>query len=199
MTRDKACFAELDERVSVKVQFGDGSIVTVHGCGTVLFAVNGGAHRAFTDVFYIPVLKCSVISLGQLDESWRDIRIRRGTLTLQDSQDRLLAKVPRLSNRLYKLSFNPVQPVCLAAQHDSESWRWHAQLGHIHFDALQRMARGGLVRGLPRIEQEEQLCEACLTGKQRHTSFPQQSTYRASDRLDLVHADLCGPIAPATL
>ena len=59
------------------------------------------------------------------------------------------------------------------------------------------MACGGMVRGLPHIEQEEQLCEACLTGKQRRTSFPQQSTYRASDRLELVHVDLCGPIAPA--
>ena len=86
-------------------------------------AVRGqeGAHRAFTDVFYIPVLKSSVISLGQLDESWYDIRIHHGILTLRDSQDRLLAQVPRLSNRLYKLSFNLVQPVCLAAQHDSES------------------------------------------------------------------------------
>src|SRR6266508_2593501 len=60
------------------------------------------------------------------------------------------------------------------------------------------MARGKLVRGLPRIEQEEQLCEACLAGKQRRTPFPQQSTYRASNQLELVHADLCGPIAPAT-
>ena len=91
MTGDKACFAELDERVSGKVRFGDGSIVTIHGRGTVLFAVNGGAHRAFTDVFYIPALKSSVISLGQLDESWYDIWIRRGTLTLRDSQDHLLA------------------------------------------------------------------------------------------------------------
>ena len=48
------------------------------------------------------------------------------------------------------------------------------------------MARGGLVWGLPCIEQEEQLCKAYLAGKQRRTPFPQQSMYLASNRLKLV-------------
>jgi hypothetical protein len=35
-------------------------------------------------VFYIPALKSSVVSLGQLDESWYDINIHRGVLTIRD-------------------------------------------------------------------------------------------------------------------
>ena len=38
--------------------------------------------------------------------------------------------------------------------------------------ALQKMAREEIVRGLPMIEQVDQLCDACLAGKQRCTAFP---------------------------
>jgi hypothetical protein len=38
----------------------------------------------------------------------------------------------------------------------------------------------------------------CLAGKQRRTPFPQKAKYRAEEPLELVHADLCGAITPAT-
>ena len=37
-----------------------------------------------------------------------------------------------------------------------------------------------------------------MVGKQQRRPFPAQSTYRASDALELLHGDLCGPIIPAT-
>ena len=37
---------------------------------------------------------------------------------------------------------------------------------------------------------------ACLVGKQQRFSFPRKSTWRASQILQLVHADICGPIKP---
>uniref|UniRef100_A0A8R7UCL9 Integrase catalytic domain-containing protein n=1 Tax=Triticum urartu TaxID=4572 RepID=A0A8R7UCL9_TRIUA len=37
-----------------------------------------------------------------------------------------------------------------------------------------------------------------LAGKQRRIPFPQKAKYRAEKQLELVHGDLCGPIAPAT-
>jgi hypothetical protein len=91
--------------VSGKVHFADGSVVDIRGRGTVVFAVDGGDHRVFTEVFFIPVLKSSVVSLGQLDESWYDIHIHRGVLTVRDQRNRVLMKVQRAPNRLYKLKF----------------------------------------------------------------------------------------------
>ena len=43
-----------------------------------------------------------------------------------------------------------------------------------------------------------QLCDACLAGKQRRAPFAKQAKFRAKNRLELVHGDLCGPINPAT-
>ncbi|KAM0916826.1 hypothetical protein ACQ4PT_009866 [Festuca glaucescens] len=196
MTGSEEAFAVLDRSVSGKVRFADGSVVDIRGRDTVVFAVDGGDHRAFTEVFFIPALKSSVVSLGQLDEGWFDINIRRGILTVRDHCQRILFKVKRSPNRLYKLTFTPVHPVCLSTGYVSEAWRWHARLGHLHFDGMQRMSWGGLVRGLPHIDHADELCEACLAGKQRRQPFPQKARFRAQRPLELVHGDLCGPITP---
>jgi transposase InsO family protein len=55
-----------------------------------------------------------------------------------------------------------------------------------------------MVRGLPSLDHVEQFCDVCVLMKQRRLPFPQQSSFRAKERLELVHGDLCGPVTPAT-
>ena len=54
-----------------------------------------------------------------------------------------------------------------------------------------------MVRGMPVIKHAEQVCDTCVTTKQRRRPLPQQAQYRAQE-LELVHGDLCGPVTPAT-
>jgi hypothetical protein len=90
------------------------------------------------------------------------------------------------------------RPVCLAARTGDEAWRWHARFGHTGFAALRRMGKEEMVRGLPVLEQVEQLCESCLAGKQRCAPFPHQATRRATKSPQLLHGDLCGLVSPPT-
>lgn len=53
-----------------------------------------------------------------------------------------------------------------------------------------------MVKGLPQIDLQEQLCEGCVVGKQNRDSFPKESKWRAKKVLELVHTDICGPITP---
>lgn len=48
------------------------------------------------------------------------------------------------------------------------------------------------MNGLPNIEEEEGICEACLAGKQHWFKFDNSKT-RATQVLELVHNDICGP------
>ena len=50
-----------------------------------------------------------------------------------------------------------------------------------------------MVFGLPRIDSTN-LCEGCIYGKQTRKSFPVGKAKRASHCLELIHADLCGPL-----
>jgi transposase InsO family protein len=42
------------------------------------------------------------------------------------------------------------------------------------------------------------VCDSCLAGKQRRATFPTVAKFRAEEKLELVHGDLCGPVTPAT-
>ncbi|KAK9165308.1 hypothetical protein Scep_000499 [Stephania cephalantha] len=55
-----------------------------------------------------------------------------------------------------------------------------------------------MVHGLPIINSIE-LCEGCVYGKQTRKSFPSGKAMRASKCLELIHADLCGPMQTKTL
>ena len=90
------------------------------------------------------------------------------------------------------------RPVCLAARCSEVAWQWHARFGHLSFQGLKQLSKGHMVRGLPQIDHVEQICDSCMAGKQRRRPFPATSNYRAKNLLDLVHADLCGPIKPET-
>ena len=118
---------------------------------------------------------------------------------MRDRERKLLIKVRREPNRMYKLLARVAQPVCLVVgTGDDPAWTWHARFGHLNFDSLRRLAKGEMVRGLPLVEHVNQLCDACLAGKQRRAPFAKQAKFRAKERLELVHGDLCGPITPAT-
>jgi hypothetical protein len=38
------------------------------------------------------------------------------------------------------------------------------------------------------------ICEACVKGKHQRTSFPKDGAMRASQLLEIVHTDVCGPM-----
>jgi hypothetical protein len=55
-----------------------------------------------------------------------------------------------------------------------------------------------MVWGMPHINHLEQFCDTCVLTKQQRLPLPHQVSFRAKERLELVHGNLCGPITPAT-
>ena len=49
------------------------------------------------------------------------------------------------------------------------------------------------------IKVPNKLFKDCVAGKHHRTPFPMTSRYRASEPLELVYDDSCGPISPPTL
>ena len=198
MTGGKSYFSELNENIKGRVKFRDGSCVEINGKGSILFEARTEEHKLLTDIYYIPELKSNIISLGQATEQGCDVRMKDNYLTLRDPSGRLLTKVLRASNRLYKVSLKVGSPICLLTKIKEEPWRWHARLGHISFKTIRNMAAQQMVQGFPEIAEVKQICNSCLVGKQTRHSFPSATSYRSSRALELLHADLCGPISPAT-
>lgn len=198
MTGFKSKFTELNEKISGVVSFGDGSTVKIEGKGSVSFVCKNGETRTFDDVYYIPTLRNNIISLGQLTEEGNRIAIKGELLWVYDTQDKLLMKVKRSKNRLYKLIINTVKSECLLSKQEEESKLWHMRLGHVNYHALSLMTKEKMVNGMPTIIQPDKVCMGCLMSKQTRKQFPSKASYNSKKVLELVHGDLCGLIFPET-
>lgn len=115
---------------------------------------------------------------------------------MYERSGKLLMKVQRSSNRLYKLIVDT--DMCLLSKKEEVSWLWHSRLGHVNFQAMQLMTKKDMARGLPVFSQPKEVCKGCLLSKQTRRSFPAQSDFSAKGVLELIHGDLCGPISPPT-
>lgn len=191
-------FKELDERVKGQVRFGDGSMVHIEGRGTISLKCKNGDNRLLTKVYYIPALCSNIISLGQLAEEGNKVILNGEFLWIYEKEGKLIMKVKRSANRLYKILLNSDNADCLLSRTDENSWLWHARLGHVNFNAMALMSTGKMVLGMPEIKAQNEVCKGCLMSKQVRSSFPRQATYNAKKALEIIHGDLCGPIAPAT-
>ena len=198
MSGNRLFFYELDETITGKVRFGDDSRVDIVGKGSVRFVFKGGDKKVLNNVYYIPTLKSNIVSLGQATEVGCEVNMKGNTLTLLDRTGQLMVKTTRSNNRLYKVSLNVETVKCLQLKASTNSAMWHERLGHINKDTIRLMVNKDTVVGVPDIGHIIETCDSCLRGKQTRKSFPQATTYRASKPLELIHADLCGPITPAT-
>jgi hypothetical protein len=200
MTATRSTLTQLDMGVRCTVRFGDGSRVEIEGLGSMVTKDRQNGHKVLTDVYYIPKLKSNIVSLGQLEEKGFAVTLGNGRLCVFDQDGTLLISAPRTTNRMYLAKFGLAPPICLLAQVENQSWLWHGRYGHLNFKASSDLSAKEMVQGMPIIKRGvEQICDGCVLGKQHIIPFPKQSSFRAKNNLELVHADLCGQISPKSL
>lgn len=159
------------------MKFSNGSAVQIKGKGTVLFQFKNGEQKLLTEVYYITALSSNITSVGQLIEGGSKVSMNNSFLWLYDSSGRLLMKIKRSPNHLYKMLIETGEPVCLHASISNSAKLWHARLGHLNFQSLKLMADRGMVCGLPKINHPTQVCDSCLVAQQAHLPFPTAVTY----------------------
>ena len=72
-----------------------------------------------------------------------------------------------------------------------ETYLWHLRLGHINIDRINRLAKDGPLKEL--TVGTLSICESCLEGKMTKRPFFAKGQ-RATQPLELVHSDVCGPL-----
>ena len=126
MTGCREALASLDKSVRGAVRFGDGSTVEIHGISAVTIAGKNNEHRVLTEVYYIPSLKCNIISLGQLEEGGHRVEIDHGVMEVFErdqglhQQRRVLIRAER-KNRLYVMKIKLSSPICLLSKMEEEA------------------------------------------------------------------------------
>jgi len=96
-------------------------------------------------------------------------------------------------NNMFPLNVSSVGNNALIAKGVNETQLWHLHYGHLNINGLKLLTRKNMVAGLPEMGHLD-LYEGCIFGKQSRKSFPIGKSWRVSRCLELVHADLCGPM-----
>ena len=148
MTGEHHKFRSIDNSVSGKVRFGDGSAVEIHGRGSILFQGPSGDQWLLNDVYFIPKLKSNLVSLGQLTEIGHRVVMDDDLIeVIEKSTMRMIMRVQRTGNRLYKIELKTIEPMSLLANVDDESWLWHGRLGHVNFQSIRMLVEKKMAGG----------------------------------------------------
>ncbi|CAL9226316.1 unnamed protein product, partial [Arabidopsis halleri] len=192
MSGIKSMFKEIDESYKLKVKLGDDKEVQVEGRGIVVVHNGDGNLKLIYDVYYIPELSQNLLSVGQMVENNCSIFFDGNVCVIKNKKSGCtLAVVRKTSNNLYPLEMSSVEASSLVAKVSEETRLWHLRYGHLHENALKMLSEKDMVVGLPKIEGLK-LCEGCVFGKQTRKSFPVCQARRATQCLEIVHADLGG-------
>ncbi|RVX17651.1 Retrovirus-related Pol polyprotein from transposon TNT 1-94 [Vitis vinifera] len=199
MCGNKLWFSDLDEEFRQSVKLGNNSKMTVLGKGNIRMQV-AGVTQVITDVFYIPELRNNLLSVGQLQEKGVAILIQHGECRVYHPEKGLIMQTSMSANRMFILPARvmPKAPTCFQITLEDNTHLWHCRYGHLSFKGLRTLQYKEMVRGLPQLKASSKVCTNCMVGKQHRDAIPKRSLWRASQRLQLVHADICGPIKPVS-
>jgi len=113
------------------------------------------------------------------------------------SKNNMFVALASIKNGLFILNLDdsPVCNIFAKRPHLTDlnpTYMWHCRLSHISEKRMKKLHADGLLTSFDFESYET--CEACLLGKMTKTpftGFPE----RASDLLELIHTDVCGPLS----
>ena len=181
------------------MKFGDNSRIQIKGRGEIKVSQKDGSILSLGNVLFVPKLEANILSLGRLDEEGYRMIMGEGKLTIFNPNGLLFAEVYRSKGRLYLLKLSIVDQCLIMTEATPKDWIWHSRFGHLNFRTLKEMSTKKSVEGLPPINIPNKLCRNCIAGKHHRTPFPKKSAFRATEPLELIEMDICGPISPSTL
>lgn len=144
-------------------------------------------------------LTTNLLSVSQLINNGNTVKFDDNSCKIYNKQNNLVG-IAHLIDGIYKLEIektvveNP--EYCLFTSMVATSEIWHRRFGHINSRDLNKLRNNGLVEGLSfpgNAEIEKKNCVVCCEGKQTRLPFSQSGS-RAKVTLEIVHADLCGPM-----
>ena len=196
MTSRKDWLFDLKDTEGSKVLMGDNTPCDVKGIGSVKLKMADGTMKILKDVRYIPELKRNLISLGTLDTSGYEIKLRGGVLKVLKGI--MVAMKGTLNQGLYILQGETITGENAISEHKpSPTDLWHRRLGHMSLKGLVELHKQGLLKDIKATELQQ--CEHCIMGKSHRLKFP-KGKHTTKGILDYVHSDLWGsPKVPFSL
>ena len=193
MTGNKNYLTSLQEQPGGQVSLGDKRKREIIGTGEAKITDS----IRVKNVNLVKELGFNLLSVAQLcDQGNNKVTFTSKLCIVKNTKTKEIVLKGLRYNDVYIIDkeYNPVKEQCFASITD-ETELWHRRLGHANLHLINKLQRKELVRGLPRTRAEiDDICEACVKGKQTRTSFKSKQDITSTRPLELIHMDLCGPM-----
>ena len=191
-------FSSIRPTSGVQVRSTGGHSHSVTGVGNVDYQMLSGEIKTIPHVLYSLGITKNLLSVGSLTDQRKTLIFRhQGCFILDDTTQKIEAFAIREKDKgLYRLQAvqSDFDAEAYSVKLRSQADLWHKRLGHFHLRGMQRMMVSDAVRGLPRFRFSSlHNCNSCHLGKHARTKMPKTATHHASQILELVHSDVCGP------
>ena len=178
-----------------KVNLGDGYALDAVGKGNVrlkmLLADGMSTEAVLTQVLFVPDLRCNLFSVRTAVSKGKDVTFSGKECRIRDQDGNLKAQ-GILDGKLYKLQCESMMEYASVSE-DMELW--HNRLGHMSEQRLKHMINNEMVNGVTLKKSGSlKLCEGCVGGKTAKKKFEPVGERRTTQKLELVHSDVCGPM-----
>ncbi|KAG6457289.1 hypothetical protein O3G_MSEX010208 [Manduca sexta] len=173
------------------------------------------------DVVYVPGLSTNLISVGKMASKGLEVHFSAQKCNIYCGK--IAVASATMVNGVYQLDVGCQQPtskreLCATSysvtangpdiqpsgrerpeianlcKAKSSQQLWHRRLGHLNKRSMDLLQRG-MASGINYTRSQYTPCVACIEGKQSRLPFPKQSYNRATEKLGLIHSDLCGPMS----
>ncbi|GJX71475.1 retrovirus-related pol polyprotein from transposon TNT 1-94 [Tanacetum coccineum] len=180
------------------VRFGNDQIAKIMGYGDYQLG-----NVIISRVYYVEGLGHNLFFVGQFCDADLEVAFWKNTCFVCNLEGDDLLSGSRDTN-LYTVSLDdmlkPSLIYLLSKASKTKSWLWHRWLSHLNFGTLNKLAKDGLARGIPRLKfQKDHLCSACALGKSKKSSHQPKAEDTNQEKLYLLHMDLCGPMRVASI
>ncbi|GKA23737.1 retrovirus-related pol polyprotein from transposon TNT 1-94 [Tanacetum coccineum] len=144
------------------VRFGNDQIARIMGYGDYQLG-----NVIISRVYYVEGLGHNLFSVGQFCDADLEVAFWKNTCFIRNLEGVDLLSGSRDTN-LYTISLDDMlksSPICLLSKASkTKSWLWHRRLSHLNFGTLNKLAKDGLARGIPRLkfQKDHFLCKATV-------------------------------------
>eukprot|EP00253_Pinus_taeda_P012253 PITA_12253 len=153
MTRNIALFSALDQNVKSEVTLGTDRKIYVMVKGEVKIFTKKGEKKTIADVYYVPGMRCNLLSIGHLVHKGYNVYFVNDVCTIMDSapSKRCISEVKMTKNIMFPLrirvDLKNKEVIAVVTQEayqsvpKDESWLWHLRFGHFNFGGLNLLSR----------------------------------------------------------
>ena len=196
MFKTREFFTELDTNINGNVGCANGSNSKIVGKGKVTFKVQTSDGRLITielkDTLFVPTYTANLVSVSKLTRNKADVMFDDvcPRIILPDSSEILLQNQRDLFKMKIELANeHSVENVAMVV---SDIEIWHKRLGHNNFDDIKKLEN--LTEGVKFSQKKHNNCVDCQTEKAKRKAIPKVWGTRATEKLEIVHTDILGPI-----